>query len=405
MNKTKKYLKKLKTKDFYQKDKSEIFNFFKSFKNLKLDNKKLKIFNNNFQNLSFFSYNTKLSIRKQTFFAKRLSFLIKSGVTIVESISLIKDQTKIKSELRVFERIITDVKNGKTLALSLERCCGTFNNFSINLIKAGEISGNLTQNLSYLAEELKKKEILRKKIIGALVYPIIVTIATFGITGFLTMYIFPKILPIFQSLNAKLPLSTRMIIFIVNTIQNYGLYILLSLIFIIIGIIFLVKKVYKIRFSYDGFLMRIPIFGQIAKNYNLTNICRTMGLLLKSGISVTEALRITADTTNNLQYKNAFKKISVGVTKGKTVSENIILFPNLFPSMLAHLVAVGEKTGNLSNTLIYLSEYYENEFEDQTKNLSSTIEPVLMIIMGIMVGFVAISVITPIYEITTNINR
>jgi type IV pilus assembly protein PilC len=377
MNKYKKYLGKLRTKKF------------KRF--------------NGFKNINFFSY--KLSTKKQTFFAKRLSFLIKSGVTVIEGISLIKDQTKTKSEIRIFEKIITDVKNGKSLATSLERCRGTFGNFAVNLIKAGETSGNLTQNLSYLADELRKKEVLHKKIIGALVYPIIVTIATFGITGFLTMYIFPKILPIFQSLNAKLPLSTRMIIFVVNVVQDYGVYILLSLIFIIAGLIVLIKKIHSVRFYYDGLIIKLPIIGGIAKNYNLTNICRTLGLLLKSGISVNEALHITANTTNNLQYKWALNEISKGVTKGKTVSENIILYKSLFPSMLGYMVAVGEKTGNLSNTLIYLSEFYENEFEDLTKNLSSTIEPVLMIIMGVMVGFVAISVITPIYEITTNLKR
>ena len=120
---------------------------------------------------------------------------------------------------------------------------------------------------------------------------------------------------------------------------------------------------------------------------------------------MTEALLITADTIENLQYKEAFNDISRGVIKGKNVSERMRLYPKLFPEMLGHMIAVGEKTGNLSNTLIYLSEFYENEFDEQTKNLSSTIEPVLMIIMGIMVGFVAISVIAPIYEITNSLKR
>ena len=260
-------------------------------------------------------------------------------------------------------------------------------------------------NLNYLADELKKKELLRKKIRSAMLYPIIVTLATFGIIGFLTAYIFPKIIPLFQSLNAKLPLSTRAIIYLTDLIRNDGLWILLGLIIVIVGIVVMIKNVPKVRSAYDGLILRIPIFGSMILNYNLTNTTRTLGLLLKSGISLTEALVITTDTTENVRYKEAFSNIKAGVMKGKTLSELINKYRAVFPLMLVHMISIGEKSGNLSNTLMYLSEYYENEFDEQTKNLSSTIEPVLMIIMGIMVGFVAISLITPIYEITNSIHK
>lgn len=354
---------------------------------------------------SLFSSYASFSTKKQTFFAKRLSFLIRAGVPMLESIHVIKEQTKSKGEIKIFERIIADVSNGQTLSGSLARFKNVFGNFAINVIKAGENSGTLIDNLNYLADELKKKEMLRKKIMGAMLYPIIVTVATFGVTGFLTVYIFPKIIPIFQSLNAKLPLSTKIIMYITDVIRNDGLYIFLGLALFIFGIVMLIKKVPTVRFFYDGFLLRIPIFGPIVMNYNLTNTMRTLGLLLRSGISLTEALIVTSETTDNVRYKDAFKTISGGVMKGKTLSELIHKYPNIFPSMLTHMISIGEKSGNLSNTLIYLSEFYEHEFDDQTKNLSSTIEPILMIIMGIMVGFVAISVITPIYEITNSIHK
>ena len=361
---------------------------------------------NNFKTteMGFFSY-AKFSIKNQTFFAKRLSFLIKAGVPMLESIHVIKEQTKSKIEVKVFERIIADVSNGQTLSGSLSRFKKVFGNFAINIIKAGENSGTLMDNLNYLADELKKKELLHKKIRSAMLYPIIVTIATFGIISFLTAYIFPKIIPLFQSLNAKLPLSTRAIIYLTDLIRNDGLWILLGLIIVIVGIVVMIKNVQKVRFAYDGLILRIPIFGPMVLNYNLTNTTRTLGLLLKSGISLTEALVITTDTTENVRYKDAFSNISAGIMKGKTLSELINKYRAVFPLMLVHMISIGEKSGNLSNTLIYLSEYYENEFDEQTKNLSSTIEPVLMIIMGVMVGFVAISVITPIYEITNSIHK
>jgi type II secretory pathway component PulF len=363
---------------------------------------KLNVRKVDFSKISFGSY-TKFSVKKQTFFAKRLSFLIKAGVPMLESMYVLRKQTTSKSETIVFDKVISDVSNGQSLATSLGRFKGVFGNFAINIIKAGESSGTLMQNLNYLADELKKKELLRKKIMSALLYPAIITVATFGITGMLVIYIFPKILPIFQSLKAELPLSTKIVIWLSTTVRNYGLYIFLGLVIISFITFFLLKKSEKARFAFHGLLLRTPFFGPIAKHYNLTNTTRTLGLLLKSGLSLHESLLITADTTENLQYRKAFEDISVGVMKGKTISDTINQAPTIFPDMLEHMISIGEKSGNLSNTLIYLSEYYESEFDELTKNLSSSIEPVLMVVMGFLVGFVAISIITPIYGITQHL--
>jgi type IV pilus assembly protein PilC len=353
---------------------------------------------------SFFSFSG-FSIKKQTFFAKRLSFLIRAGVPMLESMHVIKQQAKSKSDIKIFSKIISDVANGQSLAASLSRFEGVFGNFTVNIIKAGESSGTLVQNLSYLADELKKKGILRKKIISSMVYPIIITIATFGIVGLLIVYIFPKILPIFQSLNTELPLATRLVIFLSAVIRDYGLYIMLFLLVFVVTFWIARKKIDKVKLFYDRWLLKIPLFGAIARHYNLTNVCRSAGLLLKSGVSLTETIIVTADTTDNLAYKSALEHIARGIIRGKNISDLVMAHSDIFPEMFAHMVGVGEKSGNLSNTFIYLSEYYENEFDDLTKNLSSALEPTLMIMMGILVGFVAISVITPIYEITNTLQR
>ncbi len=356
-----------------------------------------------FSELSFFSSSVRFSVKEQTFFAKRLSFLIKAGVPILESLHIIRKQTKSKSRVKVFDRVILDISNGQYLSTSLGRFKGVFGDFAINIIRVGESSGILSQNLNYLAGELKKKQVLRSKVMGALFYPIIITIATFGITGLLVMYIFPKILPIFQGLHVELPLSTRIIIFITDTIRDYGIYIFIGIIAFIISFSIARRRIPAVRLVLDGFILRIPLVGKIIKNYNLANICRTLGLLLKSGISVNESLLIASDTTENTQYKKSLRDISRGVIKGKPISELLERSPELFPDMTWHMIAIGEKSGNLSNTLTYLSELYEDDFEDLTKNLSTSIEPILMIVMGLIVGFVAISVIAPIYGITQNL--
>lgn len=352
--------------------------------------------------LSRISY-SRFSIKDQTFFVKRLSFLIKAGIPVVDSLIMIKEQTRRKSYVKILDGIIGDVSNGKKLSDSLDRYRGMFGDFSINIISFGESSGILSENLEYLADELKKKQMLRKKILGAFIYPIIVTIATLGITGFLIVYLFPKIMPVFSSLNIQLPLSTKIVIFLSNFIQTNGIYLLIGIIVTTVAFILLLKKNTKFHYYFDKSLLKTPVIGDIVKNYNLANSTRTIGLLLKGGVVVSEAIPIASRTSTNLVYKKEFRNLSKSIDRGDKISLYLSKKRNLFPDVLSQIISVGERSGNLSNSLIYLSEMYENEVDDFTKNLSSLIEPALMIFMGILVGFIAISIITPIYSITQHL--
>ena len=347
---------------------------------------------------------SRMSTKDQTFFVKRLSFLIKAGIPVLDSLAMIKDQTKKKSYSKILDKIIADVANGQNLSNSLAKFPGMFSEFSVNIIGFGESSGILSENLEYLADELKKKQQLKKKVVGAFVYPIVVTFATFGITGFLMVYLFPKIMPVFQSLHMKLPLSTRLVIFLSNFIRFNGLYIFGGLVFLTLGFLYLLKKNKTFRFYFDKSVLKIPLIGDILRDYNLANSTRTIGLLLKGGVTVSEAIPIAEKTSSNLVYKEEFKKLSMSINRGDKISLYLSSKPDLFPEVLSQIVSVGERSGNLSNSLIYLSELYEAQVDDFTKNLSNLIEPALMIFMGILVGFIAISIITPIYSITQNLH-
>jgi type II secretory pathway component PulF len=350
-------------------------------------------------------FKKRMTTKEQAFFAKRLVFLLKAGTPIVDSVEIIGNQTKSKYEKDTFIGIVQNMWNGQTLSNSLKKQGGIFSIFSINIIHAGEESGTLISNLDYLANELKKKEILRKKVIGALLYPLIVTVATFGVTGFLAIYIFPKIMPIFQSLNAELPISTRIVMWVTTNLKEHWFILLTSLSCLVITAAAVITKHSGIRYMYYGLILRLPFFGKIIKYYYFANMLRTLGLLLKSGVHLSKAINITSETLTHPFYKKVFSEFKENILKGKTLSENIKKYPNSFPEIISHMIAIGEKSGNLPETLLYLSEFYEYEFDEETKNLSSIIEPVLMIVMGIMVGFIAISVITPIYEITSNIKK
>ncbi|KKT81238.1 MAG: hypothetical protein A3B99_05080 [Candidatus Yanofskybacteria bacterium RIFCSPHIGHO2_02_FULL_44_12b] len=347
---------------------------------------------------------TKLSVKDQAAFAKRLAFLIGADVPILESLRMMQKQTKSRARAQVLESVTRDVSSGQFLSTSLAKYRSTFGDFAINIIKVGEEGGILDKNLEYLAEELRKKQELKKKVIGALIYPIFITISTLGIAGFITAYVFPKIMPIFNSLGAKLPLATKVLIFISNFLTHYGLYLIGGVILAIILSIMAYKKFKPFNLVMNHAVFATPIFGNLARSYQMANFCRTLGLLLNCNVTIVNAANITADATANLIYKKEIRNLAEEIVRGRKIHQYIESRPYLFPEMIPQMISIGETTGNLGHTLMYLSGHYESEVNDITKNLSSSIEPILLVGMGLIVGFVAVSVITPIYELTQNIH-
>ena len=346
----------------------------------------------------------KLPIKEQVHFVKRLSFLIHASVPILDSLNILKRQARSKGKLNMYNQIIEDISNGQFLAKSLGKFHRVFGDFAINIIHTGETSGTLDESLSYLAEELEKKQRLRRKVFGALVYPVLIVIATLGITGLLMVYIFPKLMPIFDSLQVDLPFTTRALVWLSAFLLQWGSWVILGTVGVIIFLYWLVSTQERAHYAWDRIILKIPLLGKVALSYQMANITRTLGLLLKTDIGVIDALRITSDTITNMVYKRQFKGFLDKIIHGETISSQLAKRPDIFPSLLAEMIAIGEKTGRLSDTFMYLSQLYEDDVEDLTKNLSNAIEPVLMIFMGVVVGFVAVSIITPIYQITLNLN-
>lgn len=345
----------------------------------------------------------RLSLQEQILFAKRLGLLIKAGVPILKCLTMLKAQSNSRGSRHIYGAIITDVQNGGFLHKSMQRFRNSFGEFAVNLVRVGEMTGSLHENLEYLAVELKKKQALRRKVISALVYPVIIVLATFGISGLMVIYVFPKILPIFQNLNFELPWSTKVLIFVSDLLLQSGWYILLGLgVLTAAGLILLRFK--KIRYSVHRAILSVPIFGQLSQSYQMANFCRTLGVMLRCNVAIAEAATITAEITNNLVYQKHYESLAEKLIAGTPISQHLSEHQRLFPPILSQMVSVGETAGNLSHTLLYLGEMYENEVDDLTGNLSTIIEPALMIFLGLAVGFIAVSIITPIYGITQNIH-
>lgn len=347
---------------------------------------------------------SKFSLKQQTFFAKRLAFLINAGVPVLESLYILRDQTGTLGHSHILDQIIDDSANGQALSKSFAKFPKIFSQFAIHIIKVGESSGTLSQNLEYLSEELKQRQLLRRKVVSAFIYPVLITVATFGITGFLMLYLFPKIMPIFTSLHMELPLSTRVVIFLSTFFHNWGLALIAVVSVVTVAGIYAVRTSERVHYLFDSLMLRVPVIGRMLKYYNVANASRTLGLLLSSGTRLSEALHVTAETTPNLVYREYYQSLGGVVNRGEKLSVFLLKHQDHFPDVFSHMVAVGERSGTLSDTLVYLSEMYDAEVDDFTKNLSTLVEPALMIFMGIMVGFIAISIITPIYGITQNLH-
>ena len=342
-----------------------------------------------------------LTLRDHIMIIKQLATLMRAGIPLLNSLAIIQEQSRARAVKHIIEQARRDIENGQYLSNALAKFKRNFGELTINIIAVGEISGNLCRNLDHLAISLKKRQVLRRKIISASVYPMFIIVATVVISILLTTLVFPKIIPVFLSINYQLPWTTRFLIFLNTTVKKYGIFIGLAFVAVIIGGA-VVLKIKKVRFWYDRSLITIPLVALLVRTYNIATICRTLGLLLGSGTTIVNAFRITARATANLAYKKELNGIGDQLAKGEKIS-NQVRNNAFFGSMVAPMIAVGESTRKLSETFMYLADIHEQELDEATQTISTSIEPLLLIFMGLLVGFIAISIITPMYGITQHL--
>ncbi len=343
-----------------------------------------------------------ISLQEKTLFCRHMAIALKSGMSLIDGLKMIKNQSDSGQMKKIAEHLIGTVEKGEFLSKGLEKYEKVFGNLFVNIIRIAETSGTLPENLNYLAEELKKKQEIISKVRGAMVYPIIIMIVTISMAVFMMIFIFPKMLPIFKGLKVDLPLSTKILIVVANAVNSYGLYMLGGSIALFVG--------FRLMLNWKGFrypmhwlLLKLPIVGKISQEVNLANISRTLWLLLRGGIKIVEGVNIVGDTLQNAVFREYLKKSSNTIRSGKFLSEALYEKKSLFPFVFSNMISVGESTGNLTENLKYLSEYYDSEVDEYLKNLSSTLEPILLVFMGVIVGFIAISFITPIYKLTQGV--
>ncbi len=343
-----------------------------------------------------------LSLTDKMMFCEELSTLINAGVPLAQSISIIKEQTQKGTMKKIAANLLGDIEGGQSLSGALEKQGRFFSPVFVNMVKTGETSGTLDETLRDLAVQTEKDHDLVSKIRGAMTYPAVILVVMTGAIIFLMVKVVPAISGLFDELGATLPLTTRIMIAASRIMVHDGIFLAIGAIAVIAGIYFALTRVAPIQKSFHAAILKAPIIGKISLRFNLARFSRTLGSLLGSGVSVLEALEIVSHSTKNVIFSNEIEQVKERVKNGAPLAEPLKQ-SKIFPVMVSQMIGVGEETGNLDKMLIKVAEFYERQIESFTKNLSSIIEPIIMLIVGVAVGFIIVSIITPIYQATQNI--
>lgn len=334
-------------------------------------------------------------------FTRQISSMLSSGLTLLKSLEILQAQMANKDFKEILGSIILDIQEGKSFSSAIAKYPSIFPGVYISLVKAGETSGLLDKVFLRLANNLEKEQKLQSTVRGALIYPLIVIILMIVVVIVMMVYVIPQINQLYDQLNADLPFATKLVVGMSNMFMKGWIFVV-AIAAIVAYAFFKWKKSQKGAEQYDKFLLKVPIFGKIITESILTEFSRTFGLLIGTGTLVVDALNQSAGVTGNKVYEMAIDGISKRVEKGMNVGEAMEYYP-YFPPLLIQLVKVGEETGKMDEDLMKAAEYFEEEVNQAVKNLSTVMEPFIVVILAIGVGFLIFSIITPIYGIISKV--
>ncbi|RJQ13903.1 type II secretion system F family protein [Candidatus Parcubacteria bacterium] len=336
-------------------------------------------------------------------FVRNLAVTIKAGLSLTRSIDALSEQTTSSKFRSILTNVNADVAKGSTFADSLAKYPREFSDLFVNMVRAGEASGTLEETLVVLYRQLKKDYDLRRKIKGALIYPAVIVGAMVIIGALMMIYVVPSLAQTFRELNVDLPASTRFVIWFAENLGRLWPFLLAGLAAFFLLMRHLIKKTRLGKRTADMILLKAPLFGPLVKKINSARFARTLSSLIESGMPILKALEITSRTLSNIYYQESIAGAQEVVQKGGQLSEVLKQKRNLYLPMVVQMVAIGEETGALASLLKRIAIFFEAEVADSTKNLSTIIEPVLMVVIGAAVGFFAVSMIQPMYSLVGSI--
>lgn len=342
----------------------------------------------------------KVPLKEKIIFTRQLSVMIKAGLAIVKALEALARQTENQYFRGVITEMIIQVKGGQTLSKTMLRYPKIFSEVYVAVIRAGEETGQLSEVLLNLADQQEKEADLIGKVKGAMIYPAVILVVMVGVGFIIVFFVMPSLKNIFTESGQELPFLTRMLLGTSDFLTRY-FWIVLPILF---GLGYCLRWWFRQPSGqrlYDNLKVRVPIFGSLTKKLYMARFSRTLAMLTKASLPILQSIQIVRKTINNVHYSAAFTRIERAVESGKSVSASIAKEP-LFPPVVAQLTSLGEESGNMETVLLEIANFYDKEVDSISKNLSTLLEPLLLVVMGIGVGFVVAAVLGPIYGLVQN---
>jgi len=347
------------------------------------------------RSLPFFG---RFSVPERIAFFRNLASMVAAGMSVADALRVAKDQYPNKQTQKMIGSMVADIENGKRLSVAMKGVSKKyFSEFLVEAVNVGEVAGRLTDTLDRISEDLQYEYDLRRKVKASLAYPVIVIFVMIIVMIVMMVYVLPQIASLFKELKANLPLPTRVLLAISGFVQKNYWFIIAAMVFLVAGV-FAMTRIKKTRYFIHYFFLKMPVFGKLIKETNLSLFFRSLEALFASGISLLKSIEVSKKALKNDVYKKTLYSISPILLHGTSLSEVFKPYPFLFPVQLQRMVEVGEKTGKLEESFKRLSYYYDKSVRHRTEMLTATIEPIILVIAGISVGFIALSIFLPIYQ-------
>jgi type IV pilus assembly protein PilC len=351
--------------------------------------------------LGFFG--ARVSRRALAVFTRQFATMLNAGLPLLSCLEILAKQTESPALRRVLGEVRTDVEGGLSLADALRRQPKVFDNLYVNMVESGETGGALDVILVRLANYLEKSAALIRKIRGAMIYPIIVLLAAVVGISVLLIFVIPVFARMFEGVGADLPAMTQLVVALSNLLKVWAL----PLLIIFIALFTIIRRWHKTESgakAIDPIMLKLPIFGNLIRKQSIARLSRTLSTLLSSGVPIIDALEITARSSGNWVVEDAILKARSSIKGGENIADPLSKTA-VFPPMVTQMIAIGEASGGLDEMLSKVADFYDAEVDQAVENLTSALEPVIMIVLGGVVGFIVISMYLPIFQLATTITE
>ncbi len=337
-------------------------------------------------------------LRDVTLFSRQFATVINAGLPVVQSLSILQKQADKQGMKDALKKVREDVETGLPLSNALAKFPGIFNKLYVYLVRAGEASGNLDGILERVATYQEKQSELRGKIKSALTYPVVVLVIALAVTYFLLTGIVPQFATILDQLGGELPVITQILIAISDFLR-YQWWLLFGIIGLAVFAFIMFYRTNQGRHVIDRLALRLPVFGPLIQKSAIASFSNTFGLLLRSGVNIIESIDITKGTAGNIIVEDVLEETKEAVQRGEQISNTLTRYPNVFPPLVSSMIAIGEETGAVDNMLEKIAQFYEREVDEAVSSLTAALEPMLIVFLGVIVGFIVAGMFLPMFSI------